>query len=687
MSLKYQLRQTGAEVQAAIDKIIALEPGALDAIGIYAHDSTYWEEHSDFVPELGALLIYSDQGKFKLGNGEGTVAELPFLNAALEDAVIAHIYNDVRHITSAERQYWNSKSDFSGRYQDLTGRPFVPTKLSDLNSDSGHRTVSDAEKAVWDAKVDQSQIQGFVTKSVNDLVNYYLKGETYTKEEVQQMISAVQGVAFVVVSVLPTASADTMHKIYLVPSADPQAQNIKDEYITIESSGSYTWEIIGSTAIDLSGYVTTTQLNTALAAYTTSADLTTLLSGKQDTISDLSDIRSGAAAGATAYQKPSTGIPSSDIATGVIPDVSGFYTKPSGGIPTTDLSSEVQTSLALADTALQSYTETDPTVPAWAKAANKPSYDYSEIGNTPTIPDELADLADDSTHRLVTDTEKNTWNAKQAALVSGTNIKTINNESLLGSGNITIQGGGGISTITLTFTPNEGETYFKTKAQAATALGITADEVDSLMAGDYDRLIFNGLYADKSTPGQVTSDAAYQQYVAADYNGVPYSLYLIYEDGGYSCWWERQVPALSTSIYSDGNSYTKAATPKSVKDYIDDLPIPRLLRLGAFTPTESSSYISLGNASAAAASLNIEEEELYNLYDGAYNRLVMYDIATGKVRIAHDALRIDEGGGATYEMLAPDGTPYVLDFLYESSAYKYRYYSVVGDIATILASI
>ena len=32
---------------------------------------------------------------------------------------------------------------------------------------------------------------------------------------------------------------------------------------------------------------------------------------------------------------------------------------------------------------------------------------------------------------------------KQDTLVSGTNIKTINNESLLGSGNITIQGGGG----------------------------------------------------------------------------------------------------------------------------------------------------------------------------------------------------------------------------------------------------
>lgn len=31
------------------------------------------------------------------------------------------------------------------------------------------------------------------------------------------------------------------------------------------------------------------------------------------------------------------------------------------------------------------YTESDPTVPAWAKAASKPSYDYSEITGKPTL--------------------------------------------------------------------------------------------------------------------------------------------------------------------------------------------------------------------------------------------------------------------------------------------------------------
>lgn len=63
---------------------------------------------------------------------------------------------------------------------------------------------------------------------------------------------------------------------------------------------------------------------------------------------------------------------------------------------------------------------------------------YNDLSNKPTIPDELADLSDDSTHRVVTDTEKTTWSGKQDALVSGTNIKTINNTSLLGSGDIEV---------------------------------------------------------------------------------------------------------------------------------------------------------------------------------------------------------------------------------------------------------
>lgn len=57
------------------------------------------------------------------------------------------------------------------------------------------------------------------------------------------------------------------------------------------------------------------------------------------------------------------GISSSDISNW---NAKGTYSKPSGGIPKTDLASAVQTSLGKADTALQSYTETDPVFAASA---------------------------------------------------------------------------------------------------------------------------------------------------------------------------------------------------------------------------------------------------------------------------------------------------------------------------------
>jgi hypothetical protein len=120
--------------------------------------------------------------------------------------------------------------------------------------------------------------------------------------------------------------------------------------------------------------------------------------------------------------------------------------------------------------------ETDPTVPSWAKASNKPSYSYSEISGTPslatvatsgdyddlinkpTIPTNVSELNNDSgfiTSYTETDpiftasaahgiqaNDITTWNGKQDALVSGTNIKTINNQTILGSGNISVGGGG-----------------------------------------------------------------------------------------------------------------------------------------------------------------------------------------------------------------------------------------------------
>lgn len=272
-------------------------------------------------------------------------------------------------------------------------------------------------------------VSDFITKTVDDLANYYLKSETFTKDEVEALIDAIIGFEYELVSSLPSASADTMHKIYLVPSADPQSENVKDEYITIDNGESaqtrYTWEQIGSTAIDLTGYVTESALNTALASYVLSTSITDVLrySSQSLTTEQQTQARTNIGAGTyskpsggipssdmasavqtslgkadSAYQKPSGGIPSSDMASAVqtsLGKADSAYQKPGTGIPATDLASAVQTSLGKADTAVQ--TETDPTVPSWAKQSSKPTYTASEVGALPdstAIPSDLDDLSD-----------------------------------------------------------------------------------------------------------------------------------------------------------------------------------------------------------------------------------------------------------------------------------------------------
>lgn len=75
----------------------------------------------------------------------------------------------------------------------------------------------------------------------------------YADQAAREAIKA--GTQLVSVSELPTASEDTMGKIYLVPaSREGIAQNIKAEYVTVKNGEAYAWEKIGDTDLDLSGY-------------------------------------------------------------------------------------------------------------------------------------------------------------------------------------------------------------------------------------------------------------------------------------------------------------------------------------------------------------------------------------------------------------------------------------------------
>ena len=148
----------------------------------------------------------------------------------------------------------------------------------------------------------------------------------------------------------------------------------------------------GTGDVDLSGYAKTSDIPTktsqltndsgfltehqSLADYAKTADIptkTSQLTNDSGFLTSHQDI--------SGKQDKST--LEADVAAKGFTKNTGTYSKPSTGIPKSDLASDVQTSLGKADSALQSYTETDPTVPDWAKAESKPSYTADEVGALP----------------------------------------------------------------------------------------------------------------------------------------------------------------------------------------------------------------------------------------------------------------------------------------------------------------
>jgi len=140
----------------------------------------------------------------------------------------------------------------------------VPEALSELTDDETHRLVTDTEKATWNAKQDALVWDSVPTEnSLHPVTSggiYAYAGNYYTKTEVDNLLEMAMLGMFIPVTTLPEPSADTMKGIYLVPSTSGRSEdNIRDEYITIAlrqgGKTTYQWELIGTTRVDLTGYV------------------------------------------------------------------------------------------------------------------------------------------------------------------------------------------------------------------------------------------------------------------------------------------------------------------------------------------------------------------------------------------------------------------------------------------------
>lgn len=134
----------------------------------------------------------------------------------------------------------------------------------------------------------------------------------------KDMIDAITGFSYEVVQTLPASGQNG--KIYLVPideSGGP-SDNIYEEYIWVNNA----WEMIGTTEMDLSNYVTFTDLSTELADYTPTSSLATVAtSGSYNDLSNTptvpsvvqatgtstTDVMSQNAVTSTIFADPSTG--------------------------------------------------------------------------------------------------------------------------------------------------------------------------------------------------------------------------------------------------------------------------------------------------------------------------------------------------------------------------------------------
>lgn len=306
-------------------------------------------EYADFTPEqlegLKGEDGYSPTVKVVDSTGRHTVSITD------KDGVKSFVIKDG---SALDVQNYYTKDETDEKLNDKANKtdiPTVPTNVSELTND-----------------------EQFIKNTVDNLVNYYKKTETYTQTEVNTLLSNLNKVTTKIVTELPTTDIDTS-TIYLI--AEQGKDNVYMQYMYINNE----WASLGTTAVDLTNMYTKTEVDTKL-----------------DNKADKNEIP-------------------------IVPTKVSELTNDSGY--------------------LTDYTETDPTVPAWAKNPTKPTYTAGEVGALPddtdipvftnkTTLDKITDevwsnlVADEHTHDNKEVIDKFTESDKGEVLYNGKQIASGN---------------------------------------------------------------------------------------------------------------------------------------------------------------------------------------------------------------------------------------------------------------------
>lgn len=242
----------------------------------YCLDDNCWYEYSyareeagDFDDETGYYRqMPSGLVNDVIFNGESVVVDKIATLNAVEDVKVdgATVVEDgVANINLEDKQdklTAGANIKIDNNVISVEGIPSVKEGYGILVGDDGTLSVNpDLIPSVDDIPTAMSEItndMGFIDKSVLDLENYYLKSETYTQQEVNDLISSISGgVTLEVVAILPL-SGDA-NKIYLVRRE--VGSNIYDQYVWFNND----WVQVGSTEVSLDDYYTKTEVQNLLA--------------------------------------------------------------------------------------------------------------------------------------------------------------------------------------------------------------------------------------------------------------------------------------------------------------------------------------------------------------------------------------------------------------------------------------
>ena len=294
-------------------------------------------------------------GEVQFGGAGSKVDDVLVNGESVVENKIAHI--DLTPYAEIENVY--DKTTIDTALEGKADVEDIPTDLSELQDDADHRTVTDAEKTEWSGKADTSDIPTALSQLTND--DNYVQDEhyqhtdnNYTDNEKNKLADIESGAEANVQS--DWNESDTSSDAYILnkPTIPSVVANPQNTTATLTSIG-----------IDGTNYA----------------------------------IQGGGGGGAVNDVKVNdTSVVDSQGVANI--DLTGYAT-----------TSDIPTDLAdlQGDSTHRLVTDTEKTT--WNNKSDF-SGSYNDLTDKPTIPSALADLTDDSTHRVVTDTEKTTWNGK-----------------------------------------------------------------------------------------------------------------------------------------------------------------------------------------------------------------------------------------------------------------------------------